>query len=309
MDLFRKEALTANQPKWLGEIILIKPISFTILTMIALIMAGSLCAFLTFASYTKRNTVSGQLVPEIGLIKVYTPQPGIVLEKFVEEGQQVQAGKILYVLSSERQSSLVGETQALISRQVEQRLDSLQAELSKTRALQDEELGTMTGKIASLQDEMAQVRNLINDQKDRVKLAEETVLRYQSLLIQEFISKEHFQQKNEELLDQKARFRQLERDQIRINREIKSTQADLSSLELKHHNQLALIERLQSSTKQELSESEAKRRLVVTSPQAGTATAVIAKIGQTFDASKPLVSIVPLGSQLRADLYVPSRSI
>ena len=65
-------------------------------------------SFLMGGSYTKRSTVSGQLAPDIGVLKIYAPQPGTVLEKRVREGQLVKRGELLYLVSSERQSSTEG---------------------------------------------------------------------------------------------------------------------------------------------------------------------------------------------------------
>jgi membrane fusion protein len=177
LALFRQQAIAAQQTQSMGGIILIRPISFTFLTLFAVTMVGIVCAFLAWGSYTKRSTVTGQLVPDTGLLKSYVPQTGIVLEKHVAEGQAVKVGDILYVLSSERQSSKLGDTQAAISIQVEQRQASLRDELDKTHALQQEERSGLIKKIASLQNELAQLHSQIEGQRDRVKLAETTVAR------------------------------------------------------------------------------------------------------------------------------------
>lgn len=309
MDLFRHQALASQQPKWMGDIVLIRPISFTFLTIVAVALASIVCAFLIWGTYTKRSTVIGQLTPDTGLLKIYVPQPGIVLEKHVAEGQAVKTGDILYVLSSERQSSRLGDTQAAISNQVEQRQASLRDEMQKTRSLQQEEQAGLIKKIDALKNELNQLASQIEGQQDRVKLSEETVARYQGLLDQDYISKEQLQLKQEEWLDQKARLQSLRRDRISIGRELSAQQTELAGLSLKHQNQIAQIERLLSSTGQELTESEAKRRLVIAATQAGIATAVIAEVGQSVDGSRPLVSIVPQGASLRADLYAPSRAI
>ena len=111
-----------------------------------------MCTFLAWGSYTKHSTVSGKLLPGGGLIKVYTPQSGIVIEQHVKEGQVLQAGDILYLLSSEHLSSTQDATQAAISNQVEQRQASLRDELQKTRMLQHEERSGLSNKIAGQQD-------------------------------------------------------------------------------------------------------------------------------------------------------------
>ncbi len=103
--MFRQEALDAQHAGGLGEIVLIRPVSFTFLTLLAAAMALLVVGFFLFGSYTKRSTVSGQLVPASGQVKVHAPQAGIVLRKFVQEGQAVRRGERLMVLSSERYGS------------------------------------------------------------------------------------------------------------------------------------------------------------------------------------------------------------
>nr|WP_269819859.1 hypothetical protein [Pseudomonas synxantha] len=84
--IFRRAASEAQRVKWLGEIVLIRPTSFTFLITFALGMLVLVGSFFIWGSYTKRSTVSGQLVPANGQIKVRTPQTGVVLQKFVVEG-------------------------------------------------------------------------------------------------------------------------------------------------------------------------------------------------------------------------------
>ena len=308
-SLFRPEALNAQQVKWLGDIVMIRPISFAYLTALAGIIALIIVSFLIWGTYTKRSTVSGQLIPDTGLVKVFVPQSGIVLEKHVAEGQKVSQGEVLYVLSSERQSSRLGNTQEAISSQVEARKRSLGDELEKTRTMQKEEHEALVKKIAGLESELKKLDSQISVQKNRVNLAEQTQTRYEGLLAQDYISKEQLQQKQEELLDQRYRLQGQERDFISLNRELTGLRYELSNLSVKQQKQLAQIEREITNADQELTESEAKRRLVITAPEPGIATAVSAETGQAVDTSKPLVSVVPQGATLQAHLYAPSKSV
>ncbi len=307
--LFRRAAISAQQTKTLGNIILVRPLSYRLLSIAAALCALVVAAFFTWGTYTKRSSVIGQLLPDSGLVKVYVPQLGVVLEKRVSEGQAVSAGTVLYVLSSERQSSTLGSIQASISHQVENRRQSLEQEMEKTRRLQQDERESLAKRIDGLGAELQKLDNLIDGQRSRVKLSEDTVARYQGLLTQDYISREQVQQKQEELLDQRSRLQSMEREHIAVGRELTARQKELSSLGFKHQNQLAQIDRAISSMDQELTESEGKRRLVITAPTDGTATAVVAEVGQAVDGSKPLVSIVPTGARLQAQLYAPSRAV
>jgi membrane fusion protein len=307
--LFRPAALNAQQVKWLGDIVMIRPVLFSFLTAFAGLIALIVISFLVWGTYTKRSTVSGQLIPDTGLVKVFVPQPGIVLEKHVVEGQKVNQGEILYVLSSERQSSTLGNTQEAISSQVEARKQSLRDELEKTKTMQVEEREALVKKIGGLDAELNKLDSQISVQKSRVALSVETRSRYEGLLAQDYISKEQLQQKQEELLDQRYRLQGQERDYISVNRELTALRYDLANLSAKQQKQLSQIEREITSADQELTESEAKRRLVITAPESGIATAVSAETGQAVDTSKPLVSVVPNGAILQAHLYAPSKSV
>ena len=216
---------------------------------------------------------------------------------------------MLYVLSSERQSSTHGNTQEAISRQVELRQQSLRDELEKTRLMHKEEHDALIEKTSGLEAELSKLDSQIRNQKRRVSLAIESHSRYEGLLTQDYISTEQLQEKQEKLLDQRYRLQGQERDRISVDRELTALHYELTNLSIKQQKQIAQIEREITSTTQELTESEAKRSLVIVAPEEGIATAVSAEIGQAVDSNKPLVSIVPHGAVLQAHLYAPSKAV
>lgn len=309
VPLFRLAAVNAKRTSSMGDIVLIYPLPFAFLTALAVILAGLVLAFLTWGTYTKRSTVAGQLVPDSGLIKVFTQQPGIVLAKQVAEGQQVKRGEVLFVVSSERTSSTQGDTQATISNQVQARQRSLREELTNTQSLQKKEHETLVRKVSALQAELSNLDRQIKGQRNRVQAVQEIQTRYQDLAGRGFISKDALQQRQGESFDQHAHLQSLERTRISVGRELEAAGAELISLRPKHDNQLAHIERSVTSAEQELIESEAKRRLVITAPESGTATAVASEVGQVVDASRALVSIVPVNAKLQAHLHAPSKAV
>lgn len=308
ITLFRPAALNARHINWLGEIVLVRPLTFTAMTAFALITGAMVVGFLCWGTYTKRVSVTGQLTPDSGLVKVYTTQPGIVLDKRVSEGQQVRRGQVLYVVSSERHNS-DGAVQANVSTSVARRRQSLQEEAHKTRLLQREEQQALRNKIDGLVLEIAKLSIQVEGQASRVKLAQDSVARYAGLSAKDYISKEQLQEKTAEMLDQTSRLQTQERDYLALTRELTIQKNDMDSLALRQQNQLAQIDRSIAGAEQELTESEAKRHLVIEAPSDGTATAVTAEIGQTVDAGKPLLNLVPSGAAMQAHLYAPSSAI
>ena len=273
------------------------------------VLGIAVVAFLTLGTYTRRATVTGQLVPSAGVIRVHTPQAGVVLEKNVVEGQLVKKGDVLYVLSSDRQGSGSREIQADIGQQVDERRRSLQAEIERNRLAEAGEISHLERRAATLRSEGQAIQNQIAQQRIRLKLAEDARKRYQGLADQDYIAREQLFQKEAELTEQQSRLQALERDALVSQRELSTTVREIENTRVRYVNQNALLQRSISSTQQELTEVEAKRRVVITAPEAGRATLVAAEVGQAVDGTRALLNLVPADAKLEARLYAPSRTV
>lgn len=307
--IFRIEAQDAQRTRTLGEIVLIRPLSFAFLTAFSVSMALCVVLFFVFGSYTRRTSVDGVLVPDTGLVKLYAPESGIVLKKTVVEGQHVTRGQVLYTISTDLQSVAEGQTQAAIIAQARQRKTSLQQEIEKTRLLQQDERSTLLARIASLRAQLAHIDDQLVSQGNRTAIAVDAAARYQNLLKQDYISTDQAQQRQADLLDQRAKLNGLQRDHASMAQTLTEASNDLTGLALKQQNQLSEINRSVIDVDQTLIESEAKRQLVITAPESGVATAVIAEPGQTIDSAHPLASIVPVDAHWQGHLFVPSTAV
>lgn len=308
-SLFRPEALAPRQDNWLGDIVLVRPVSFTVLTLIASLFGALVVTFFICGSYTKRSTVSGHLVPSSGQLKIYSPQYGVVLERFVDEGQIVKQGAPLFRLSSERFAGDFGPIQAEVSDQLAQRSRSLLDELTKLKLLQEEERQSRKSKLESLKNELATLAQQVTSQEKLVQLATNAAGRYQGLMDKGYVSMDQLQQRQADLLGQRLMLQRLTRETTTLTQQLVERRHEFSGLSALHENQLASIQRSLSSIQQELVESEAKRTLIVIAPKEGVATSILAEPGQTVDSSRSLMSVVPANSQLQAELYVPSKAI
>jgi membrane fusion protein len=133
--------------------------------------------------------------------------------------------------------------------------------------------------------------------------------RYQGLADQDYIAKEQLIQKELELSEQQSRLQALERDVQSTQRELASTAREIDSTKSRYANQNSTLQRSISSAQQELTEVEARRRVLVTAPEDGRATLIVAEVGQVADASRSLLNIVPAQTPLQARLFAPSRTI
>ena len=86
MALFRSESEEARASAWLGRILLVRPLSFTLLTAAALGVALALAALFVWGEYTRKARVPGVIAPRHGVMKVLAQQAGMVRDIFVHGG-------------------------------------------------------------------------------------------------------------------------------------------------------------------------------------------------------------------------------
>ena len=306
---FRQAALDARRDSPLGEILLIRPPSFFLLTLISLLFVALVGVFFFFGSYTKRSTVSGQLVPDTGWVRVHAAAAGVVTKKRVVEGQSVLKGDVLYEISSALHSATLDQSRLAISAQIDARRHSLQSEVNQLQQLQQEDKNTLREKVLRLEAEQKVLSSQLAGQKSRVALVQEAHLRNQDLLQKGYISLSQMQREQEAGLEQTVRLHVLERDQAALARELAEQKHALANLPLKQKTQSEQLQRDLSSVQQEWLEAEARRNFVVTAPENGTVTWVLAEPGAVVNSATPLLHIVPEGAKLEAHLYVPSKAI
>lgn len=307
--LFRPAAVAANRKDALGPIVLARPLGLGVLTAVALLIATFVGCVFAFGRYTAHSTLRGRLVPDRGVIDVRSPQLGTILDRRVDEGQRIETGDVLFVVSSERRTAALGPTQTAVAERLAGRRASLAAQIEATRMLEELERRSLAESAASLRSEGATLEQTLAGQRDRVALAEQTNERYERIRAQGYVSDESFLAKRADLLEQRGRLQSLERDRSGIERQLADVASRTGSLELRYRNQIADLERSMTAADMDIAENEARREIVVTAPAGGIATGISAVVGQVVESSTPLAFIVPSDARLRAELYAPSRAV
>jgi membrane fusion protein len=307
--LFRQEALNFHREKLLGDAVLVRPLSVSLLTSAAVCIALTVVGFAFWGEYTRKAHVTGYLEPNKGLIKVYTPQAGTLIEKHVTEGQTVKQGDVLFVVSSERSSRETSETQATAMAQLRRRRESLQEELAKQGDIDRLQLSTMQDRVRRLDAELVHLTAELQLQEQRVASAADMAQRYRLLVAKGLAPEIQAQQKREELLDQQSKLHSLQRSRLALEGELHTLKRELASSDLKAKNQRAAIDRNISALDQELTEYESRRQVVITAPSDGVVTTILGVQGQNITPTTPLLSLLPAGTVLEAHLLVPSRAM
>jgi len=275
----------------------------------AVAVAGVIVAFAIWGSYTRHATLAGQLLPDRGLIKVYAQQVGTIVEKRVEEGALVAQDDVLFAISSERFSSARGATERSIGQQLDLQETSVHEQIAQTEQLATTERESLESTIKALGIEESKLQSMIESQRERVALAADATSRYTKIAEKGFIPEDNVIGQRGNELDQRTRLQGLERDLATVHRQLTDYRNQTLSLPLKYENQIAEFNRTLASIRNEQTQNEARRLVLVRAPQSGVVTAVVGDVGQVVDGSRPLLSIVPEGSSLEAHFFAPSRAI
>ncbi len=307
--LFRPQVLDEQQTRWLGTVAIRPRLSHRWYAGFSMLIVAVITATLCMASYTRKARVAGWLVPEQGMIRVFSPRVGVATKVMVREGDVVAAGQALVALSGEESSVAVGDTNAQAALELQAQRASLGAEQQRAAQSFGQQRAMLAERIAATRAEQENMVQEIALQKRRVALARTSEKRLDELKARGFISAQQVQITAEATLDQAGKLRSLERALSSLGRERLALEAELNDMPLKLATQNALVARSTSAIDRELAEVAARRELLITAPQAGTVTAIHTARGAAVGTGAPLLSIVPRGATLEAHLYASSRAI
>lgn len=308
-SLFRQQAVQCQCGDAMGTILIAAPLSRWALVALATTLGASLIALLVFGYYTRRETVTGLLVPNMGVLTLTAPSAGTVAQIHVHDGQPVKKGDVLLELSTDRDSLEFGQAHAVVSEALDAQRQRLQADLANQTALTTLQGDTLRSKIALLRSQMAQLNGQLALQQEQVSNNQNLLDRIQPLASKGYVSVFQIQQQQGALLDAQAQYKTLKRQQLDTQQQIDSTQHQLTQLPLDDATKRNDTERQLATITQSLAQNEIERAIVLRAPSDGVVSAVLLKPGQMASPGQSLVSILPAGSVLQAQLLVPSRAV
>jgi membrane fusion protein len=281
-------------------------------SLVTAFLAGTVAVgvgFATVAGYARKETAIGFLAPEAGAARVAAVRPGILTRLEVANGTLVQAGDPLFTVDTrhalEGGGTLDNALHHALDRQAALLREQIGAEESRTAS----ETARLDSRIQGLAAELASLAVQRALQAERAQVTEERLKALSDLRRKGFVSEAEFRAREESWLaqrqslaaiDQRITAAQSERDQSVIQRD---------QLPADNADRLARLNATLADLERQRVEVIAQGAQQVRAPIAGRVTALQAAPGQRLDPAKPVLTLLPEGSTLRADLFVPSRAI
>jgi membrane fusion protein len=309
MSLFRSESEQARATAWLGRVLLARPLSFSILALLAVSMAVALGAYFVFGDYTRKARVQGALAPADGVVKVVARQPGRVESLGIAEGHEVERDEVLLAVVDARSTDSAADVGGAIARRMTERRRALAQQREFVVAAMSGERSALLLRRAGLAREVEQLELELERQRSRVALAARGAARLARLEELGFVSASAADREREATLDHDARLEAMRRSRMALVRERGALDFEIGTALARAQAQLAALDTQRAALEQESLEREAQHRVAVTAPAPGIVATVLVEPGQTVGAGTMLATIIPQGAPLEAHLFAPSRAI
>lgn len=307
--LFRNEVVSSSSDRLYGEVVLNQPFSTRLITMLiaGIVLAGSV--FVALGQYSRIETAMGVLVPAGQSSKVFALRSGVVSALLVKDGQSVNAGDKLAIVTSDQPSG-DGE------RYTEEGVAALGAQegLAHERiALAGARSGNERARLtASLNGLLTQRENLAGQlvlQQQMVASARNLYEKLAPVIDKGFVSKVEVERRRQAYITAQQQEAQLKTQFDNTDAQIAQLRAQLAALPTEQSSQVVDARTALQGYRQQKSRLESEHALSITAPIAGKVTALQTTLGKTVGGQVPMMTILADNVQIEADIYVPSRAI
>lgn len=307
--LFRREALEEKRGRWLGGISLSQPVDLWVLACFGALAAILIVCFIVFGDYTRRSRVSGELVPDLGLSTVVAPSAGVVAALEVDEGDQVGRKQPMVLINVPRVTAAGDDALKVLREGLDKRLQSLGA----LRDSQDEQLAVQQRGAERQRDamrrELSQIEAEIETRGEQVRIGRETVERYRQVSDQRYVTLVQLNQQEQAMLDLLNAQQSLQRQATAIKRNLAQLDQTLAEIPQRRRSAQATSARDVAALADETVQVEANGEMLLTAPVSGLVASRLVEVGQAVQTGQPILSLLPEGAALRAQLLVPSAAI
>lgn len=307
--LFRKEALDAHRTQFSGGILLAHPPRLWLLALLAFLAAVAALLFLCFGSYTRRSTVTGQLVPSKGLVTVVAPTDGVIAQLDRIEGETLIAGDQVAIIETPRLTPKQGDSQATLQRGIAERREGLLSTRVAQQSHLEAQANGLRARLLSARRELQLAESEVATRQEQSRLAKDTLSKIKSLEGEKFVSEIQIKQQESAFLEYTAQTQAIQRQANIAARTIAEIEQALHELPSQERISDAIVRRDLAELTREEVENSTRSALTVNASVAGMITMQAVKRGQSVQAGQPILSVLPSDSPLEAELLVPSRSI
>lgn len=259
-------------------------------------------------TYARRETVMGWLSSGAGIVRAEASRGGSVTTLHVEEGDQVVAGAPLAKLRLLDRTGTDDDAGAALVRSLSEQREAVQDEAEAVVRGLVAEGERLAERHAFLEAERRALKAEMALQTERIALAGRDLERAISLSELGLLSRSDQEAKSAAFVEERQRRAALERAVTSIEREMAGVGGELDAIPQTADATLSSAAAALAALDERLTRTGLEMEYVAAAPIAGRVDALAVQVGQSVAPGDTVAVIVPSGSELMAELYVPTRA-
>ena len=279
---------------WLGLLV-------SLLFVSAGVFAGSV-------EYARKESVHGWLVSRTGIIRVTAPNSSVVREVVRQPGDLVTVGDPLIYLSSDPTLADGTSQSEEVLAQLRQEVLEVDKQLELSQDEQQIEEDSLRQQLDGLDEAVASLGSRFADHERRLLLSTEKLRRLETALVDGAVSEWDVMNQKEETGVVALDLRQVEQEIASQKRERELLISRRGGVANRSRFQRSGLRARYSQLSQRIAEQESARLTVLKSPVSGVIASVEVPLGYSVTPQQLLVTVVPQGADLEAEIFVPSRA-
>lgn len=307
-QLFRQQVLQQHTDRLHGELLLLPRLSHSLLLVFLLIWVSIVILWLATSHYARRETVLGWLEPDAGIARVYADQPGRVAKLLVAEGEVVAEGQPLLFIDEQRALSDGQGLEAVLLGELRAQRARLDEQVVRTQQIHVQRQTDIDSRLANVREDLALIELQAQTQASQQAMATSQLARLQALRVQGHVSQLELERAQTAQLAQRQQQQALARDLVNQRHQIELLLSEQALLPQQQANERDQLLAQQSDSVQQIARIQSQSAYVVKAPRAGLVSNLQARPGQQARTGVPLLTLVPEGGALTAQLLVPVRA-
>jgi membrane fusion protein len=308
-SLFRQEAIDfLHQHRSWGQVVLLQPVSSTVLSWALAAVVALVVFFLSIAQYARKETVIGYLTPTFGTAKIFVPQQGFIKELHVQEGQEVAEGAPLLTIATAQIAANGEDVNTTVLEILALQRDLINRQIAAEQRRSASEHERLTAMIKGIELEIAQVEGQRQIQNERMRLSESFVASGAKLSAKGAMADIELKRREQAALEQKQNLTSLDQQLTARHTQLTESRHTLEQLPIVTAERIRLLRSDLSSIEQRVAEVNGRRAYVIKAPASGRVSTLQATVGQIADPKRMQLEIIPLDASLQAELFFPTRA-
>jgi membrane fusion protein len=309
-QLFRQEAIDFEQQfRQGGQVALLQPLSTKIIAWLVAVSVALIITFLFLGQYARKETVIGFLAPTSGIAKIFATKPGTIKDIYVKEGQEVKKGQPLLAVETSQIAASGQDVNAGMLAPLESQETHLKDQIAAEQERMKSEQARLSATASGLETEISELHAQIETQQEQFRLSSELVSSVSGLAARGIVSELDYKKRQVEALEQKQKLDYLNQQLAARENQLNEARSSLEQLPTVTAGKIQGLRGELTTTEQHITEISARRAYEIRAPAAGRVTILQATLGQFADTARPEMEILPDGSVLQAELFVPTRAI